>query len=339
LAHDEFILSLADGTRLALCAGDPEAVRVVALLAEAARLQSAPKPLPPGTRRLQAVVAGQQKATPHGSQPRYVSRMGTTDADAVCVLEPRDVQRPRLRRIDREGAVAPSFESLSETRWLWGQLARLSAAVGRETHQRGGVLLHSGLAALPVAGSHAPSSGQAGRGVLLAGRSGVGKSTATRRLPIPWRSLADDVTLVVRGAEDPQSAARYTRGAYWAHPWPTWSWFFGEEARAGGGRWDVQRAVPLQAIVFLEQGPEDRTEPVGPGRAVCLLAELARQTSTHYLRGSPLEEIVAFNLRRFENLCGLVRAVPAYLLHVSLGGAFWEKIEAILASDVCAGDP
>jgi len=152
----------------------------------------------------------------------------------------------------------------------------------------------------------------------------VGKSTASTRLPPPWRALADDVTLVVRDRE----------GVYWAHPWPTWSWFFGkEDRRPGGGVWDVQQAVPLRAIFVLEQGDEDRVEPMGPGHAVALLAELARQASTYYLRGKPLDEIAAFNFQRFENLCALVRTVPAYLLHVSLDGAFWIEIERVICED------
>jgi len=157
-------------------------------------------------------------------------------------------------------------------------------------------------------------------GILLAGRSGVGKSTAARRLPPPWRALADDVVLVVPAGD----------GAYWAHPWPTWSRFFGEERGDGSDTWDVQRAVPLRAIFVLEQGEEDRVEPLGPGHAVALLAELARQTSTHFLRGWPLDELAAFNRQRFENLCALVRAVPAYTLYVSLTGTFWDEIARLM---------
>jgi SynChlorMet cassette protein ScmC len=234
------------------------------------------------------------------------------DSDAICLLEPPDAQRQRRRRIDRNGVLTPVFEPLTEEQWLWVQLVRLSACIARETHPRGGVLLHSGLAVCPhpqllprLAGE-----GEGGKGVLLAGRSGVGKSTASARLPLPWRALADDVTLVVRDGS----------GTYWAHPWPTWSRFFGEEAGDGSDAWDVQRAVELQAIFVLEQGEEASAEPLGPGHAVCLLAELAQQTSTHLLRGWPIEEIAAFNLQRFENLCALAQAVPAYLLRVSLVG-------------------
>jgi serine kinase of HPr protein (carbohydrate metabolism regulator) len=57
------------------------------------------------------------------------------------------------------------------------QLVRLSAFLGKEAQAHGGVLLHGGLAVHPgPSGPH---------GVLLAGPSGVGKSTASRRLPRP----------------------------------------------------------------------------------------------------------------------------------------------------------
>ena len=51
-----------------------------------------------------------------------------------------------------------------------------------------------------------------GRGVLLCGSSGSGKSTCARRVPAPWRALADDAVLV-SAAED---------GIY-AQGLPTWS--------------------------------------------------------------------------------------------------------------------
>jgi SynChlorMet cassette protein ScmC len=121
---------------------------------------------------------------------------------------------------------------------------------------------------------------------------------------------------------------------YWAHPWPTWSWFFGkEDYRPGGGSWDMQQAVPLRAIFILEQGEEDQVEPMGPAHALCTLTELAAQTSRHLLQGLPLDEIAVFNLQRFENLCALVQTVPAYLLHVSRDGAFWEEIEQVILQD------
>lgn len=316
-----FALSLADGTSMGICAVDAESARVVSFLAGAARLQGTPGLNSPSVRHKLVVT----DASDDGTVPP--GRLTRADPRSICVLGPRELSFPRQWRPcwpcpagDGGDSPALNVQPLTDNQWLWQQLVRLSACIGRETHARGGVLLHSGLAAYPDSRLLLQARGEGG--VLLAGRSGVGKSTATRRLPSPWRTLADDVTLVVRDAE----------GTYWAHPWPTWSRFFGEEAGDGGDTWDVQQSVPLRAIFVLEQGEEDRVEPMGPGHAVCLLAELALQTSTHVLEGMLLDEVVAFNLQRFENLCDLVQAVPAYLLDVSLDGAFWGEIERVMQS-------
>lgn len=297
-----FILCLANGTRLALCAGDERAASVVNFLARAARLSPAPGPLPSGVRRLLVVTATDRDGM---LSPVNATASG---ADIVYPLEPTDTLQPRRRR--RNPTAIP--EPLTPEQWLCQQLVRLSACIAHAV-QPGGLLLHSGLALLPsLRGSEAGGEG----GILFTGRSGVGKSTAARRLPPPWSALSDDATLVVRDAA----------GAHWAHPWPTWSRFFGREKGDGGDTWEVQRAAPLRAIFVLEQGAEDHVEPLGPGHAVALLTELALQPATYFLHQLPLDEIAAYNRQRFENTCALVQSVPAYLLHASLEGAFWEEI-------------
>ena len=304
-----FILSLADGTRLALCPGDSDAARVVGFLAHTARLPAGPVPPPEGVRCLHVVV-GDGAAGPASPGGDVREASGTS----VYRLEPTDVKRLRGRARSAEGCPVGVYEPLTPQKWLWGQLVRLSAAIGRETAPRGGVLLHGALAEWD------PGDGQRGTGVLIGGRSGIGKTTASLRLPPLWRSRADDVTLVVRDGS----------GVYWAHPWPTWSRLLGDDVRHPDGHWDVEHAVPLRALFFLEQAPADRVEPIGPGQAVCRLAALADQVSRQMLLYHPIEEVAAFNLQRFENLCALAKALPAFLLHVSLDGAFWRAMEQVL---------
>lgn len=301
LPPSSFCLSLADDTHLVLYAGDETADQVLAFWAWAARLLSVPLPAGEG-RRLLVTTAGHDCDASH-------------TADQVCTLQPPDIMgRPRRRNRVRHGALP-----LLPDQWFWRQLARLSACIAGETQPRGGVLLHSGLAVcLDSKGPGTPSGAETG--VLLAGRSGVGKSTACRRLPRPWRALADDMTLVVRDSG----------GRYRAHPWPTWSRFFGDEAGDGSDTWDVQQSVALRAIVILEQGSADRMEPLGPGHAVALLSELARQASFRLTQDMPLDRVTAFHRQRFDNLCALVRTVPAYRLHASPDGAFWHEMERVL---------
>lgn len=78
-----------------------------------------------------------------------------------------------------------------------------------DVENRGGLLLHGALAECKR------------QGVILAGPGTVGKTTASRRLRLPWHSLSDDATLVVRDRA----------GRFGAHPWPTWSRFM------FGGSW------------------------------------------------------------------------------------------------------
>jgi SynChlorMet cassette protein ScmC len=185
------------------------------------------------------------------------------------------------------------------------QLLRLSLYFVRETQRCGGFLLHGALAE------------RDGWAVILAGPGGAGKTTASRRLTSPWYSLSDDATLVVRGED----------GAYWAHPWPTWSYFM---SSGPGGTWDVSHAVPLKAIFFLQQEQQDRVEPVTPGQAVCLLVELTEHTSWSMAHGQGRDAARKLRLQRFNNICSLAKLITCYSLHMSLDGAFWEAIEQIM---------
>ena len=185
------------------------------------------------------------------------------------------------------------------------QLMQLSLVIAQQAQIRGGVLLHGALAE------------RDGWGVILSGPGGGGKTTASRRFPEPWRSLCDDATLVVRDKQ----------GAYWAHPWPTWSAFM---SGGTGGTWDVNHAVPLKAVFFLQQALQNRINPIGRGHSVSLLVELTEHTSwsMSYSQGEDVTR--ALRLQRFENICTLVKTVPCHHLHLSLDGAFWEEIELLI---------
>jgi SynChlorMet cassette protein ScmC len=182
----------------------------------------------------------------------------------------------------------------------------LSFLLGLLSQSDGGLLIHGALVE------------RNGNGVLMAGRSKVGKTTASGRLPLSWHSLCDDVTLIVRD----------DLGGYWVHPWPTWSKFRGN---GSGGRWMVERAIPLKGIFVLEQGV-DEASALGCGQAVCLLSECAKQVTDYLIKELNLseEEVSAYNLQRFENVCALAKAVPSYQLRLSLNGSFWMEIETAL---------
>jgi len=177
----------------------------------------------------------------------------------------------------------------------------------REVHRHalfnGGTPVHATLAALN------------GRGVLIAGPGGAGKSTCYARLPDEWERLCDDRALMVRTPE----------GGYRAHPLPTWSdhlW------RASERRWDVERSVPLTAIFFLEQAPKDEATPLkDPAEAVLEFLDAARQVWQPLWSRLEGEERRAQSSLLFDNVSRAARAVPAYRLRATLRGRFWEEME------------
>jgi SynChlorMet cassette protein ScmC len=186
----------------------------------------------------------------------------------------------------------------------------ISQALARGLLRDGGVLLHGALAEYRP--QHPP-----GKGVIFSAPGGAGKSTASRRLPGPWRSLSDDATLVMPDGS----------GAYRAHPWPTWSLFYYGD-RAGGG-WDVQSSVPLRACIFLQRSSRDALEPLGEGQAASLLTESARQMNFMDARLPP-DERRSIRTLRFDAICKAAKAVPAFRLGISLEGEFWREVERVL---------
>ena len=275
-------LVLADGTRWIIVGGDKQAAAIAAQLGCVMKLGKTGSIIEPANNGnlCQLIV---QVDTHSSVADCYVPLAPGNDGVVVCIINPKDNQdSPHLN------------------------LVRLSLVIAREAQTHGGVLIHGALAELE------------GSGVILAAPGGTGKTTASNRLPLPWRSLCDDTTLVVRDLQ----------GNYWAHPWPTWSRFLDG---GPGGSWDVQRAVPLKGIFILDRAIEDRVEPVGPGHAVSMLVECVRQASMFMAPGLFKEEINALHLERFNNLCALAGIIPAYVLHLNRTDAFWEKIDEVLA--------
>ena len=274
-------LVLADGSHWVIAAGDEKAASIVSQLVSTMQLRITP---------------GAIEHSQHGNLCRLLVQVDVLTSVADCYVPLAS---------ENDGVVVCVLSPCENWGGPYVNLVRLSLIFAREAQARGGVLIHGALAE------------RDGCGVILAAPGGTGKTTASNRLPAPWRSLCDDTTLVVR---DPQ-------GNYWAHPWPTWSRFLD---KGPGGTWDVQSAVPVKGIFFLAQAVEDRMERIGPGQAVSLLGEFAGQVSMFMAPGLWKDELHALYLERFNNLCALARIIPAHVLHIGLTGAFWQEIDQAL---------
>ena len=189
------------------------------------------------------------------------------------------------------------------------QMMRLSLEIVRDAQSRGGLLLHGALA----------ENGHTG--VILTGPGQVGKTTASRRLPPPWHSLCDDATLIVNDR----------KGDYHAHPWPTWSRLY---SSGPGGKWDVQRAVPLQAIFFLAQSLDNRVSHINTGPAIAMLMESVQQVSRPMTRKLKEPEVHTLYREQLAAASRVVRVVPIYMLHINLNGNFWKEIERVTSDMV-----
>lgn len=198
-----------------------------------------------------------------------------------------------------------------ESLQLSGTYVQMMKIIHRDVLARDGLFLHGALAE------------RNGYGVILAGPSGVGKTTASIRLPSPWRSLSDDMTLVVRDEQ----------GRYWGHPWPTWSFFW--ESNNSGRKWDVSYAVPLKGLFFLAQASKDRAERIGAGQAACMLLETAQQATSGRLDDKSINgELKAMNLQLFKNACIMAKSMKSFILNVSLNGQFWKEMDLALNSSI-----
>jgi len=221
----------------------------------------------------------------------------------LCVAVCGDSDRSDL---EVNGAVVCRLAAPTGREAEVAQMRRIASQIARETMSRGGLLFHGALAEYR------------GSGFIMAGPGGVGKSTVSRRLPSPWRSLCDDMTLVVQAG----------RGRFWAHPWPTWSRFLYD---GPGGSWPVEHAIPIRAIFFLAQSSTDQLEPVNATQATALALESAEELAREVLL--ELTDADAARILCSEALSAaksLAAAVPAYSLRLSLHGRFWEKIEGAL---------
>ncbi len=164
---------------------------------------------------------------------------------------------------------------------------------------------------------HAALAELDGKGVVITGPSGRGKSTCSRRFPSYWKPLCDDTCLIIK------DKAQNFR----AHPMPTWSDHLWAEIYSTS---DASHSVPLKAVFFLEQSEKDGILPVNKTLAIQKLFAGMKQVWDRCWDREGKEERKAMTTRLFHTSCEIADKVPFYTLNASLNGRFWEEIEKVL---------
>jgi hypothetical protein len=150
--------------------------------------------------------------------------------------------------------------------------------------KRGGFLVH---AASAIRGEHA---------FLFSGVSGAGKTTISRLAPPDAKLLTDEISYVRRQGDE-----------YWACGTP----FAGELGKVG-----ENQSAPLKTLFLLEQGPENRIEPVAVGDAIRLLM----RNILFFAEDPELVSLV------FQSACEFVQRVPVRRLIFVPDERVWEII-------------
>jgi len=186
-------------------------------------------------------------------------------------------------------------------------LLNISQLLASYCEAKGGLLLHAALVCKEKSG------------IVLLGESGSGKTTASRRIPPPWRSCCDDYTLIVRDAN----------GLYWAHPWPTWSLFF---QQGPGGSWPTREALPLRAIFLLQPAADEGWIAMSNSQKIEAVLAAVEQATWSTIMNLEKKQRRSIRMHRLQNSIALAKAVPGYHLRLTLNGKFWEAMEKALAA-------
>jgi hypothetical protein len=204
------------------------------------------------------------------------------------------------------------------------QLRPQALADGADAEESMWVLVNGALRALltlmepcGILLAHAALIARDGCGVLLAGHGSAGKTTAALRVGEPWTALCDDSVLLVPAKD----------GAYWAHPWPTWSAFLW-----GGPGMSCATETPVHvgAVAFIRQEQALALTPLTPQEMAVRLAASASQIA---VEGRGIDHAQrASRVHRFSSACRVARRVPGYTLGLDLDGPYWGLLGAALES-------
>ncbi len=152
--------------------------------------------------------------------------------------------------------------------------------------------------------------------IILAGASGVGKTTAATRTPDDkWKKRSDDLTMVVKGID----------GNYYAHPWPGTKAYLQYEIH-----YDTQKGVKLKSLFFLVQKAERHIKQTELLNAIAMLQRVTMQAMNLPDPSVDPKNVGEMRKNRLSNLAEFITKVPTYELHLNKTDPFWEDIETLV---------
>jgi len=284
-------LSLANGMTLGLIPGDDQASSFISQLIKIMQLA----PIADPTLSVILMVEGQK--------PYPISRDGTLKESRAksVILSETDV----ITLIGEENNAICILNNHFIDKPFFMQIRYILALISTIELRRGCIFIHGGL----VEKDH--------KGVIFAGRSGVGKTTAVNRIPAPWTPLCDDSTLIVKD----------DRGDYWAHPMPTRSRF---KEDGPGGIWNAQHSVPLKGIFFLIQAEKEQLVPLNKINSTYFINQFADEAMVSLFGWCDIKTRTPIFTQILSNSSAIAQKVPTYILRLSLNGAFWEDVDRVL---------
>ncbi|MCQ2379254.1 MAG: hypothetical protein MJ016_08670 [Victivallaceae bacterium] len=158
-------------------------------------------------------------------------------------------------------------------------------------------------------------------GVLLAGESGIGKTTSARR----WRESGG-----VCPADDAVLLTRQNNGSFTAAPLPTWSRC---EKSLDGCFFPIMRELPLAGILALDRAEKGKEEKIGEIPSSHFAAQIFRALFFPLLlpcRNLPDAEQKTFRDTLWETTGLLTRLFPPRALYAALNGNLMKTLEFYL---------
>lgn len=155
-----------------------------------------------------------------------------------------------------------------------------------------------------------------GKGILLIGSNGSGKSTCYRRFPGGWEKISDDWAVI-------------SGDGFQVSPWPTWS-HLSHKLQEDRKSWDISRKYPLSALFFIEKGKRQKIKRLRQSEVTLCLINSIKELLHSDLKNLYKPERINLMKQIFENAWNVSGKIPGYSLTTTLKGRFWDLIKGVI---------